>query len=216
MADASETTMTLPATPVDPQEDSDAPPASPPIFHNFIRAFYPFHPDYVTTDSTVTLPLSEGDVVLVHSIHTNGWADGTLLANGTRGWLPTNYCEAYDPEEMTCLLKALLNFWDLMRSTSVDDSEMFGNQEFMKGIMAGVRYLLVGCLPCHEKRTPKLCDLTRCAEADTVSDEGGPAAAKPRGPSADPEVVAVGAVVFGEDGQAASGCPKADRRRGCQ
>lgn len=155
MVDASETTMTPPATPVDPQEEPDATPASPPIFHNFLRAFYPFHPDYVTTDSTVTLPLSEGDVVLVHSIHTNGWADGTLLANGTRGWLPTNYCEAYNPEEMTCLLKALLNFWDLMRSTSVDDSEMFGNQEFMKGIMAGVRYLLVGfsrvsMSPCHE------------------------------------------------------------------
>jgi len=124
--------------------EADAPAESPPIFHNFLRAFYPFHPEYVTTDSTVTLPLNEGDVVLVHSIHTNGWADGTLLADGTRGWLPTNYCEAYDPDEMRSLLKALLNFWDLMRSSSIDDREMFGNQEFMKGIIAGVRYLLVG------------------------------------------------------------------------
>jgi hypothetical protein len=96
------------------------------------------------TDSTVTLPLNEGDVVLVHSIHTNGWADGTLLLTGARGWLPTNYCDAYNPEEMRSLLKALLNFWDLMRSTSVTD-ETFGSQEFMKGIIAGVRYLLVGC-----------------------------------------------------------------------
>jgi hypothetical protein len=47
---------------------------------------------------------------------------------------------------MRSLLKALLNFWDLMRSTLVNDSEMFGNQEFMKGIIAGVRYLLVGGL----------------------------------------------------------------------
>jgi len=137
----SDTQMTPPATPNDLQEDSNAPAGSP-VFHNFLRAFYPFHPDYVTSDSTVTLPLSEGDVVLVHSIHTNGWADGTLLANGARGWLPTNYCEAYDPEEMRSLLKALLNFWDLMRSTLVNDNEMFGNQEFMKGIIAGVRYLL--------------------------------------------------------------------------
>ena len=216
VVDASETTMTLPTTPADPQEETDAPPACPPIFHNFLRVFYPFHPDYVTTDSTVTLPLSEGDVVLVHSIHPNGWADGTLLANGTRGWLPTNYCEAYDPEEMTCLLKALLNVWDLMRSTSVEDSEMFGNQEFMKGIMTGVRYLLVGCLRVSKKRTPKLCDLTCCAEADSVSGEGGPAAAELRGASAGPEVVAVGAVVLGEDGQATPRCPKVDRRRGCQ
>ena len=45
---------------------------------------------------------------------------------------------------MRNLLKALLNFWDLMRSTSLNDNEMFGNQEFMKGIIVGVRYLLVG------------------------------------------------------------------------
>ena len=152
--------MTPLATAVDPEEESDAPPASPPVFHNFLRAFYPFHPDHVTTDATVTLPLSEGDIVLVHSIHTNGWADGTLLANGARGWLPTNYCEAYDPEEMTALLKALLNFWDLMRSTSVDDSEMFGNQEFMNGIMAGLRYLLVGYCRVVKTYPQKLCELT--------------------------------------------------------
>lgn len=119
-----------------------APPNPPPVFHNFLRAYYAFHPSYSPTDSTVTLPMNEGDVILVHSIHTNGWADGTLLASGARGWLPTNYCDAYDPEEMHNLLIALLNFWDLMRSTTVNDNEIFGNQEFMKGIIAGVRYLL--------------------------------------------------------------------------
>ncbi len=139
----SDAQMTPPATPNGLREDCTAN-ISNPVFHNFLRAFYPFHPSHVMTDSTVTLPLNEGDVVLVHSIHTNGWADGTLLASGARGWLPTNYCEAYDPEEMRSLLKSLLNFWDLMRSTSINDSEMFGNQEFMKGIIAGVRYLLVG------------------------------------------------------------------------
>ncbi|KAF9878283.1 hypothetical protein CkaCkLH20_04321 [Colletotrichum karsti] len=133
--------MTPPATPNGSQEDLAAQ-MPPPVFHNFLRAFYPFHPSYAMTDSSVTLPLNEGDVILVHSIHTNGWADGTLLVSGARGWLPTNYCEAYDPEEMRNLLKALLNFWDLLRSTSVNDSEIFGNQEFMKGIIAGVRYLL--------------------------------------------------------------------------
>ncbi|KAI8245075.1 hypothetical protein K4K55_003212 [Colletotrichum sp. SAR 10_96] len=137
----STTHMTPPATPNGSQEDLAAQ-MPPPVFHNFLRAFYPFHPSYAMTDSSVTLPLNEGDIILVHSIHTNGWADGTLLVSGARGWLPTNYCEAYDPEEMRNLLKALLNFWDLLRSTSVNDSEIFGNQEFMKGIIAGVRYLL--------------------------------------------------------------------------
>lgn len=144
----SDSQITPPATPSRAREDHEASLTSPPAFHNFLRAFYPFHPSCIITDSTVTLPLDEGDVVLVHSIHTNGWADGTLLASGARGWLPTNYCEAYDPVEMRSLLKGLLNFWDLMRSASVNDSEMFGNQEFIKGIIAGVRCLLVGRC-CH-------------------------------------------------------------------
>jgi len=141
--------MTPPTTPNSSREDlvAETTYPVPPVFHNFLRAFYPFHPSYAMSDSSVTLPLNEGDVILVHSIHTNGWADGTLLISGARGWLPTNYCESYDPEEMRNLLKALLNFWDLLRSTDVNDNEIFGNQEFMKGIIAGVRYLLVSLTP---------------------------------------------------------------------
>ncbi len=105
-----ESQMTPPATPNGSQEDLNPQPIPPPMFHSFLRAFYPFHPTYDLADSTVTLPLNEGDVILVHSIHTNGWADGTLLVTGARGWLPTNYCEAYEPEEMRNLLKALTNF----------------------------------------------------------------------------------------------------------
>lgn len=136
--------MTPPATPNGSQENlhQQLEPAQP-FFHNFLRAFYPFQPPYEISDSTVTLPLAEGDVILVHSIHTNGWADGTLLATGARGWLPTNYCEAYEPDSMRNLLKALLNFWDLLRSGLTTDSEDFGKQEFMRGIIAGVRFLLV-------------------------------------------------------------------------
>ncbi|KAH8753192.1 ras guanine-nucleotide exchange protein-like protein [Hyaloscypha sp. PMI_1271] len=140
---SSQSQMTPPATPNGSQEDlrQHIEPQQP-VFHNFLRAFYPFHPTYAISDTTVTLPLNEGDVILVHSIHTNGWADGTLLVSGARGWLPTNYCEAYDPDYMRNLLKALLNFWDLLRSPMTRDSELFANQEFMRGIIAGVRYLL--------------------------------------------------------------------------
>lgn len=140
----SQSRITPPSTPSTSQE-ALVPRLEPPqpVFHNFLRAFYPFQPSYAMSDSTVTLPLSEGDVVLVHSIHTNGWADGTLLLNGARGWLPTNYCESYNPDEMRNLLNALLNFWDLLRSTATNDQDIFGNQEFMKGIIAGVRCLLV-------------------------------------------------------------------------
>jgi hypothetical protein len=138
------TQITPPATPNGSQEDlAESTETPPPVFHPFFRAFCPFHPTYAISDSTVTLPLNEGDVILVHSIHTNGWADGTLLLSGARGWLPTNYCEAYEPEPMQSLLKALLNFWDLLRSGLSSDNEVFGNQEFMRGLIAGVRYLLV-------------------------------------------------------------------------
>ncbi|KAK4102466.1 ras GEF [Parathielavia hyrcaniae] len=162
----SDAPMTPPATPNGSQEHYGGP-VSGPVFHSFLRAFYPFQPDYVTNDSTVTLPLDEGDVVLVHSIHTNGWADGTLLADGARGWLPTNYCEPYAPEEMTHLLRALLNFWDLMRSTSVSNSEIFGNQEFTKGIIAGARYLLEQT-QCLSREAPLLLrheGLRRCRKS---------------------------------------------------
>jgi SH3 domain len=154
---SSQSQMTPPATPNGSQEDLHQHIEPPqPVFHNFLRAFYPFHPTYAISDTTVTLPLNEGDVVLVHSIHTNGWADGTLLVSGARGWLPTNYCEAYDPDSMRNLLKALLNFWDLLRSPMTSDNEVFSNQEFMRGIIAGVRYLLVRTMATKRKLRRKL------------------------------------------------------------
>ena len=115
----------------------------PTVFYDFLRAIYPFNPSYDMLDSSEMLRLDKGDVILVHSIHTNGWANGTLLISGARGWLPTNYCEAYEPGDMNKLLKALLNFWDLPRSDTVNDKEIISNQEFMQGIIAGVRFILV-------------------------------------------------------------------------
>jgi hypothetical protein len=141
----SQSQITPPTTPNGSQEDLNEPLDAPqPVFHNFLRAFAPYRPTNDIADSTVTLPLNEGDVVLVHSIHTNGWADGTLLLTGARGWLPTNYCEGFEPPALQMLLKALLSFWDILRSGLNVDSEVFANQNFMQGIIAGVRSLLVG------------------------------------------------------------------------
>lgn len=113
------------------------------VFHNYIRAFYHFQPNSDISSTTVTLPLEQGDIILVHSVHTNGWADGTLLDTGARGWLPTNYCEVYDQAFMSPLLKALTDFWDVMRAGSHMGLGQFRNQEYMRGLIAGVRYLLV-------------------------------------------------------------------------
>ena len=112
-------------------------------FHHYLRAFYPFHPTADETSSTITLPLNVGDIVLVHSVHTNGWADGTLLISGARGWLPTNYCMAYDEEPIRNLMRALTTFWDLVRGSSDGNHEAFRGQHYMRGLVAGVRYLLV-------------------------------------------------------------------------
>lgn len=136
--------MTPPLTPHGSQEAltlQDEQPQT--VFHNYLRAFYPFHPINPVSSDTVTLPLNEGDVILVHSVHTNGWADGTLLVSGARGWLPTNYCEAYEHESIRSLLKALTTFWDLIRGGSNDSLAVFGNQDYMRGLIAGVRLLLV-------------------------------------------------------------------------
>ena len=144
-------------------------------FQTYLRAFYPFHPTLDENSSTVTLPLNRGDVILVHSVHTNGWADGTLLSSGARGWLPTNYCEAYDNQPIRNLLKALTSFWDLVRSASSGALEVFGSQDYVRGIVAGVRCLLVSCVralhaPLWELSTftdVSVQDRTRCLNRDS-------------------------------------------------
>lgn len=136
--------MTPPATPHSSQDVmSESAEEDRSIFHNYLRAFYPFHPSGAVSPSTVTLPLNQGDIILVHSIHVNGWADGTLLETGERGWLPTNYCEAYEQLPMRPLLKALTDFWDIIRGGCGTFLRDFGNQDLMRGLIAGVRFLLV-------------------------------------------------------------------------
>ncbi|KIW05407.1 uncharacterized protein PV09_03920 [Verruconis gallopava] len=115
-------------------------------FHNYLRAFYHFHPSSTvsssTDESSITVPINQGDVILVHSIHPNGWADGTLLVSGARGWLPTNYCEAYDPQFLRNLLNALTHLWNLVRNGENDNLEAFTRQDYVRGMIAGVRYFL--------------------------------------------------------------------------
>ncbi|KAI4191933.1 MAG: hypothetical protein LQ346_004556 [Caloplaca aetnensis] len=132
--------------PLTPQgSDEDLPgrkDSSQATFHTYLRAFYSFYPTCDGTSSTVTLPLNYGDIILVHSVHTSGWADGTLLSSGARGWLPTNYCEAYNNEPARVLLKALTKFWDLAKGSSVHGLEALANQDYVRGLVAGVRCLL--------------------------------------------------------------------------
>lgn len=144
------TQWTPPLAEEDIQEESGG-------FHNYLRAFYPYHPASTISsgdgdESSVTVPINQGDVILVHSVQPNGWADGTLLASGARGWLPTNYCEPYDPELMRNLLDALTYTWEFVRGHEDDDPSIFLGQDYVRGMIAGIRLLLqrTNCLSREE------------------------------------------------------------------
>ena len=130
--------MTPPLTPEDDEPGFDRQDE----FHAYLRAFYEYQPSF-EDEATITLPLNAGDIILVHSIHTNGWADGTMLTTGERGWLPTNYCEGYYKEPIGTLLHALTVFWDLVKSAGTGDHQVLKNSDYVRGLVAGVRFLLV-------------------------------------------------------------------------
>lgn len=151
----SQSQMSPPLTPRTSREALPPPPAQP-VFHNYLRAFYHFHPSSTvsssTDESSITVPINQGDVILVHSVHPNGWADGTLLASGARGWLPTNYCEAYDHPTIRNLLNALTHLWDLVRDGENGDLLVFTKQDYVRGMIAGVRFFLVSVLQHQRAR----------------------------------------------------------------
>ena len=134
--------ITPPLTPRDPEANIE----QQHDFQTYLRAYFPYHPVYDGETPTITLPLNSGDIILVHSVHTNGWADGTLLSSGDRGWLPTNYCEGYDLEPIRPLMKALTVFWDLVKGSDTGGLTVFRNSDYVKGLVAGVRCMLV-CAP---------------------------------------------------------------------
>ncbi|KAK1809298.1 Ras guanine nucleotide exchange factor bud5 [Friedmanniomyces endolithicus] len=113
------------------------------IFHNYLRAFYPFDPSTSDMggeeDLLMTASMKPGDLILIHSIHANGWADGTVLTSGERGWLPTNYCEAYDHPHLRNLLNAMTQFWDLLGANDDANLSAFVRQDHIRGLIAGVQ-----------------------------------------------------------------------------
>ena len=126
------------------------------VFHHYLRAFYHYVPASTvsssTDESSITVAIKQGDVILVHSVHPNGWADGTLLGSGARGWLPTNYCEPYDHPTIRNLLNALTHLWDLVRHGESGNLIAFTKQDYIRGMIAGIRFFLVNSSgPLHSK-----------------------------------------------------------------
>lgn len=136
--------MTPPLTPATSNEDLHPSAIVQNVhFYDYLRATYPYHPPCDPDPSTVTLPLNRGDIVLVHSIHSNGWADGTLLDSGRRGWLPTNYCEPFEPEPLQSLMKGTTTLWDTTKDCCDGRPALLSCPDLMRGVIAGVRHLLV-------------------------------------------------------------------------
>lgn len=138
--------MTPPDTPLSSQDTADSLPAQA-LFHNYLRALHHFDPSTTlpqneSDNSLMTAVIKPGDLILVHSVHANGWADGTVLTTGDRGWLPTNYCEAYDHPYLRNLLNAMTQFWDLLGANEEANLSNFVRQDYIRGLIAGVRYLL--------------------------------------------------------------------------
>lgn len=150
--------MTPPLTPSTSIEDL-TPEVTTPVsnnlnqFHDYLRAQYSFHPPYDASSATVTLPLNSGDIILVHTVDASGWADGTLLDSGMRGWLPTNYCQPYSPPHMTNLLRALTQLYEIVRDCSEGDLSVLYSQTYTSGMVAGLRVLLVRISTSDKLRT---------------------------------------------------------------
>lgn len=137
---------TPPETPMSPPIAEETQVEQHSLFRDYLRAFCHFEPPSADEESDegllMTASIRPGDLILVHSIHKNGWADGTVLTTGARGWLPTNYCETFDHPHMRNLLNAMTQFWDLLGAPEDATLSTFVRQDYIRGLIAGVRYLL--------------------------------------------------------------------------
>ncbi|KAK9353016.1 ras guanine nucleotide exchange factor domain-containing protein [Lipomyces doorenjongii] len=139
-------------------------------YHPFLRATHSF--DRSALESSVAggcLDFEAGDLILLHSFHATGWGDGTSLATNKRGWIPSNYCEPYDVQQVRPLLVAILN---VLVNPRPEDAR--SSQIAVTTIVSGVRSLLDGtdCLSqdSHLVRESKTIRVSRHALLEEVSE----------------------------------------------
>ena len=123
-------------------------PTTPPLHLKYLRATHCYQPSQSAISATsgqvsFTASLKQGDTVLVHFTHPNGWADATILSTGIRGWIPTNYCQVYNPRAIRSLLHALARLWDYLSLGLNGLGFVEDRQDYVQSLIAGVRRLLV-------------------------------------------------------------------------
>lgn len=128
-----------------------------PLNRKYLRVIHEYAPSAVSDtklssaiSTSRTVSLRSGDIVLVHLTHANGWADGTVLNTGVRGWLPTNYCEGFDHELIRHIYHALTSLWNTCVFSESDPRHLDSSEE-LQGFVNGVRFLLerTACLHRH-------------------------------------------------------------------
>lgn len=127
----------------------------------FVRAVHSFNPASLSSGhhhtvggqdpSLICAAFEESDVALVHSIHSSGWGDATLLSTGRRGWIPTNYFVPYADPKAVPLLSVVLNFvlnpknYEIHNHPNRDQKVYTFSQASITNIVSGVRSLLEAC-----------------------------------------------------------------------
>ncbi|KAG8622829.1 hypothetical protein KVT40_009340 [Elsinoe batatas] len=118
----------------------------PPLNRKYIRALHDHEPTQSTTDprkpTSKTVTLRTGDVVLVHLTNSNGWADGTVLNSGDRGWIPANYCEPYDHEFVRTFFHGLTEIWTAGARDNHATAWRDSRGEEVQILVTGVRHVL--------------------------------------------------------------------------
>ena len=141
-----------------PARSTSLQPGKPqPLFYKYLRVLHDFGPSIDpstnTDENSITVLIEQGDLILVHSIHENGWADGTLFSSDIRGWVPTNYCEVYDHPYIRNLLNGTTQFWGLLEDSEAASLQIFIRQDYIRGLIAGVRCLLEHASCLHRNAT---------------------------------------------------------------
>ncbi|KAL9050006.1 MAG: hypothetical protein Q9162_006888 [Coniocarpon cinnabarinum] len=136
--------------------DSSSSASEPDPYPFVFWAFFDYVPDQALSADHIILTFKAGDLILVHEIQPHGWADGTLLTTGERGWLPKNYCKSYNEGRLMSLLLAVAAVEGSLKVT-LDDTEgpLRVQIEYpMKQMIDAVRRLLQECHCLHSDLEP--------------------------------------------------------------
>lgn len=120
-----------------------------PLNRKYLRAIFdyggvvPEDQEGSPSDASKKAYLRTGDIILVHLTHVNGWADGTVLNTGRRGWFPANFCEPYDHEYVRYFFHGLTNIWTASSKDNSTSSWNSSRKDEIQSLVFGIRYALV-------------------------------------------------------------------------